>query len=162
MLSSRKLKISKIFFDVSFGKIIKIPDKMKKIAYAEIAEIIENMLQKSGRVLENIEFVVGVSRGGLFPAMVIATKMIRPLVIAYIDKQDNVYLDRAEWIRGKKVLLVDDIVRTGKTMSKIKKLLLETGASSVATVVAYYLAGAEHVPDYGEMIDGDIEFPWDE
>jgi len=135
---------------------------MKKVTYGEIAKAIEDMLQRSGRALRNIEFVVGVSRGGLFPAMVAATKMVKPLVVAYIDKQDNVYFDRGIWIRGKKVLLVDDIVRTGKTMGKIKKLLLEAGVSSVATLAIYYLASTQQLaPDHGKMIDEDIEFPWD-
>ena len=136
---------------------------MEKITYGEIAETLENILQESAPVFGNIEFIVGVSRGGLFPAMVVSTKMVKPLVVAYIDKQDNVYFDRTEWIRGKKVLLIDDVVRTGKTMGKIKKLLLEAGVSSVATLAIYYLASTQQLaPDHGKMIDEDIEFPWDE
>ena len=98
---------------------------MKMVTYKEIARILNGILRDSGPALDDIEFVVGISRGGLFPAMVVSTAMPKPLVAAYIDKQDNVYFDRAEWIKGKKVLLVDDIVRTGKTINKIKELLDE-------------------------------------
>jgi adenine/guanine phosphoribosyltransferase-like PRPP-binding protein len=135
---------------------------MKTVTYTELAKILESIIKKPGADLRNIEFVVGVSRGGLFPAMVVATKIVKPLIIAYIDKQDNVYFDRAEWIRDKKVLLVDDIVRTGKTMNKIKKLLLATGAISVATLTPYFLEKAKRfAPDYGFVTRDDIKFPWD-
>ena len=96
---------------------------MKKVTYEEVAEILDDLLKEPGPALSEIEFVVGVSRGGLFPAMVASTALAKPLAIAYIDKQDSVYFDRTEWIFGKRVLLVDDIVRTGKTMGKIKELL---------------------------------------
>jgi hypoxanthine phosphoribosyltransferase len=136
---------------------------MKKVTYANVAEVLGGILRESEPVLGDIEFVVGVSRGGLFPAMVAATAMVRPLIVAYIDKQDNVYFDRTEWIRGKTVLLVDDIVRTGKTMDKIRGLLLEQGAFSVATLAPYYLESAKsHAPDHGTMTGEDIVFPWDE
>ena len=136
---------------------------MKKVTYHEVAQILDEILTGVGLALRDIEFVVGVSRGGLFPAMVVSTKMVKPLVVAYIDKQDNVYFDRAEWIKDKKVLLVDDIVRTGKTIRKIRNLLLEKGAVSVMTLTSYYLEAAKYcAPDYGKMTREDIIFPWDE
>lgn len=136
---------------------------MKKVSYEEVAKITESLLTDFEAAFKGVEFVAGISRGGLFPAMVVATAMAKPLVIAYIDKRDNVYFDRAEWIRGKKVLLVDDVVRTGKTMGKIKKLLVESGAASVATLAPYYLESAKrYAPDCGRITREDIIFPWDE
>ena len=135
---------------------------MKKISYTEVATITGDILKRSSLDLCNIEFVVGVSRGGLFPAMVVSTALMKPLTVAYIDKGDNVYFDRAEWLKGKRVLLVDDVVRTGKTTSKIKDLLLKTGSLSVTTLAPYYLATARlYVPDYGSPINEDVSFPWD-
>jgi hypoxanthine phosphoribosyltransferase len=135
---------------------------MKKVTYGEVARAVDDILKGCGPALDGIEFVVGVSRGGLFPAMVVSTALVKPLVVAYIDKQDNVHFDRAEWIRGKRVLLVDDIVRTGKTMNKIKELLLKEGAFSVTTLAPYYLKDAwRYAPDYGRMARN-VAFPWDE
>jgi hypoxanthine phosphoribosyltransferase len=136
---------------------------MKKVTYEKVAKVLGGILRESGPNLDDVEFVVGISRGGLFPAMVVSTAMAKPLVVAYINKQDDVYFDRAEWIKGKKVLLVDDIVRTGKTINKIKELLLKEGVSSVTTLTPYYLESAKrHAPDYGLMIREDVAFPWDE
>jgi len=136
---------------------------MKKVTYEEVAKIMTDLLTEFKPALGDIEFVVGISRGGLFPAMVAATAIVKPLVVAYIDKQDDVYFDRAEWIKGKKVLLVDDIVRTGKTMDKIKELLMGGGAASVVTLAPYCLETVgHHAPNYGRTIREDIIFPWDE
>jgi hypoxanthine phosphoribosyltransferase len=136
---------------------------MRKANYEEVSIAVNELLNQFGKNFNDVEFIVGISRGGLFPAMVISTAMIKPLVVAYIDKEDNVYFDRAEWIESKKVLLVDDIVRTGKTIHKIKNLLLEKGATSVIALTPFYLE--KSVPknsDYGKMVSEDIEFPWDE
>ena len=135
---------------------------MKKLTYGDVADVLGDILKNEELAKRDVEFVVGVSRGGLFPAMVISTALVKPLVVAYIDKQDNVYFDRVEWIYGKKVLLVDDIVRTGKTMNKIKKLILASGAFSVVTLAPFYLETArQYAPDRGRMIREDMMFPWD-
>ena len=46
---------------------------MKKITHEEVIKTIEGILAEFKPALEDIEFVVGISRGGLFPAMVVAT-----------------------------------------------------------------------------------------
>ena len=136
---------------------------MKKVTYEEVAGVLDRIIQEAGQALLDVELVVGVSRGGLFPAMVVSTTLVKPLIVAYIDQQDNVYFDRAKWIRSKKVLLVDDIVRSGKTVRKIKRLLLKKGASSVKTFAPYCLRKAKcHAPDYGRITRADVMFPWDE
>jgi hypoxanthine phosphoribosyltransferase len=136
---------------------------MKSVTYEDIARAVGEIIVESRGDLDRVEFVVGISRGGLFPAMVVATTLVKPLVAAYIDKQDNVYFDRGEWIAGKKVLLVDDIIRTGKTIGKIKELLLKEGAAEVKMLTPYYLAEAnEHAPHFGKVSAEDIVFPWDE
>jgi len=136
---------------------------MKKVTYEGVAVVVQKIIKESKAALNDVEFVVGISRGGLFPAMVVSTALMKPLIVAYIDKQDRVYFDRGAWIRDKKVLLVDDIVRTGKTMDKIRELLLKKGVSLVKTLTSYYLSStARHAPDYGKMTGKDISFPWDE
>jgi hypoxanthine phosphoribosyltransferase len=136
---------------------------MKKVTHKDVTKILKGILRESSQALGDIEFVVGISRGGLFPAMVVATILEKPLVVAYIDKQDNVYFDRTEWVKNKKVLLVDDIVRTGKTMGKIKDLLVKEGVASVTTLAPYCLKAANrHAPDYSKITHEDIMFPWDE
>lgn len=124
---------------------------MKK-TYTEIEQDIQTLLRQHD--LSHIDFVVGISRGGLFPAMVVSTSLVKPLVVAYINKQDEVFFDRREWIAGKRILVVDDIVRTGKTLKKIKGLL-----GACESLVPYKLGGEA---DYGIEVTEDVTFPWDE
>lgn len=127
-----------------------------------MAAVVKKLLSDPRADFDETEFIVGISRGGLFPAMVVATALMRPFAAAYIDKEDNVYFDRRSWIGGKKILLVDDIVRTGKTMGKIRSLLFKNGAAEVKTFTPYYLENAAIYPDHGKKIPDDPVFPWDE
>lgn len=131
--------------------------------YTEIETDLKKLLSFWEKELSDVEFIVGISRGGLFPAMVVSTSLVKPLVAAYINKQDEVFFDRDEWIKDKNVLIVDDIVRTGKTIGKIKQLVLVRGAKSVRTLTPYYLDRKKSTePTYGSESDEDVFFPWDE
>lgn len=118
------------------------------ISIEKVFELLNNYLVDRKRFLDDIDFVVGVSRGGLIPASWIATHLNKPLVVAYIDKQDNVYLDRGEWLKGQRVLVVDDTVRTGATIRKINALIYPF----TKDVDNYFLL---------KDINNEISFPWD-
>jgi len=54
--------------------------------------------------LSQIDFIIGISRGGLIPATLLAAKINKPLIAIYIDKSNEIYFDRLIWINGKKFL----------------------------------------------------------
>lgn len=112
--------------------------------------------------LAAIDFVIGVSRGGLIPAVLIATALDKPLVAAYIDRQDRVYLDRSTWLRGKRLLLVDDIIRTGNTFKKMHVLLNRSRPKSIVSFTLYCLKDASVFPTWTRRIASDCAMPWDE
>lgn len=117
--------------------------------------------------LKEIEFVVGVSRGGLIPAAIVATWLNKPLVAVYIDKQDNVYMDRSNWLTGKKVLLVDDVVRSGSTM----QLMIDMLKTALVGPIKTFTVGMEIQKDpkhefmssHSSLINvmTPIRMPWD-
>jgi len=107
------------------------------------------------------DIVVGVSRGGLIPAALIAARLDKVLVTAYIDRQNNVYFDRPEWVKNKKVLLVDDICRSGLTLSLIKKLVEGASPQLVRTFTLFCLAKSSIKPDWTTVIEKDLKLPWD-
>lgn len=111
--------------------------------------------------LSKIDFVVGVSRGGLVPAAFIATVIDKPLVAAYIDRQDRAYLDRTAWIKNKRLLLVDDIVRTGSTFEKISALLKRRGAKSIKSFTLFCLRSAAVRPTWTKLVAENRVMPWD-
>jgi len=127
----------------------------------EVLKEVENFVDASTDLFDQIEFVVGVSRGGLIPAVWVATRANKPLVTAYIDKEDNVHFDRSEWIQGKSIVVVDDICRTGKTITKIADLLLEKGAKDVHMYTVFSLPNELKHPHHARFIEEDIIMPWD-
>ncbi len=122
---------------------------------------VEKFVLKYKKELKGVDFVVGMSRGGLIPAVLIATRLDKPLIVVYIDKNDQVYLDRAEWIQGKQVLFVDDIVRTGKTFSKILALLKKSGVREIKSFTLFYLRSSSIRPTWTTIISQDKKMPWD-
>jgi adenine/guanine phosphoribosyltransferase-like PRPP-binding protein len=109
----------------------------------------------------DVEFIVGVSRGGLIPAALVATRLVKPLVTAYIDKQDQVYLDRTEWLKDKHVVVIDDAVRTGKTMNKIVDLVIAAGPASLKAMVMYAHPKSEISTIHFKETEELVKFPWD-
>ena len=107
------------------------------IQLSNIIQTTDKYLWKNRKNLDDIDFVIGVSRGGLIPAVWIATHLNKPFVTAYIDKQDDVFVDRIEWIKGKSILLVDDVIRSGKTSYKIEQLLLSLEIKSIKKFFVY-------------------------
>lgn len=110
------------------------------------------------------DFIVGISRGGLIPAALIATMLNKPLVAAYIDKLDNVYFDRGGWIADKKVIIVDDMTRTGKTLFKIRELIRQSNPQSVECAVLGMIEGnceLDPIRMYQIAEGNNIIFPWD-
>ena len=113
--------------------------------------------------IEAVDIVVGMSRGGLVPAVHFSTKADKPLIVMYIDRSDNFYLDRIEWIKDKHVLFVDDVCRSGKTMKGAMKKIKEFGAKTVMSMTLYNVTSIEKktTPDFSRDIIEDVEFPWD-
>lgn len=129
--------------------------------FAEVQKLVERFVRAHAGPLRTVDFVVGVSRGGLIPAALIATRIDKPLVAVYIDQKDRVYLDRKGWLRGKRVLLVDDIVRTGATLGKMVALLKKSGVREIKSFTLFCLRGARVRPTWTTLISRDQKMPWD-
>ena len=118
------------------------------------------------------EVVVAIARGGLLLAGSIAyalgikscgavnaefytgvgTRLPEPIMMPPL-------LD-AESIVGKKVLLVDDVSDSGRTLAMVVQLL-EAGGADLRTVVLYTKPGTVYEPTYSwKRTDKWINFPW--
>ena len=62
------------------------------VSMHQVQSLIAAFIRVHSTELAKVDFVVGISRGGLVPSALIATKLDKPLVAAYIDRQDRVYL----------------------------------------------------------------------
>jgi hypoxanthine phosphoribosyltransferase len=118
------------------------------------------------------EIIVGVSRGGWPPARVISD-LLGNANLANVKAE--FYLGVAETkgepvltqpvsmkVRGKKVLIVDEIADTGKSLKLVKEHIIEKGASEVRIATIYYKPWSIVKPDYYERKTRRwVVFPWE-
>ena len=137
-----------------------------KINLNDIKTEIDIFIDSNKSFFEQVDFVIGMSRGGLIPAVLVSTKLDKPLVTAYINKKDEIFFDRLEWIKDKKVLIVDDIVRSGKTMHLLKHYLEENTKPKVIYAYAVYSVVSMRNEAYQlnvstTEVEEDVVFSWD-
>lgn len=123
------------------------------------------LLSASLMELENIKGIVCVSRGGLVPGTVIARELdIRYVdticIVSYDDKtQGEAKVLKCPEGDGEGIIVIDDLVDSGRTLQIVKKLLPK---AHIATVYAKPMA-QEIVDTFVVPVDQDVwlMFPWD-
>lgn len=119
------------------------------------------------------DVIVGVSRGGWIPARIfsdlldnsnldsVATKFY--LGINERKLKPTITQELSGSVESKKVLLVDDLVDSGKSFNIIISYLENKGASEVKTVTLYHKPWSIIVPNYciKETVNW-VVFPWDQ
>jgi hypoxanthine phosphoribosyltransferase len=148
------------------------------LSWAEIDGIVELLADKVSHL--SFEAIVGISRSGLVPAVMLShTIKVRALSVINIvrtvsddinsAKRDPVChgISNPEWLAGRKVLLVDDIVGKAQTVGLATRALRDVGASPLsATLVVNKAnlgdAAPESVVDFhGCVVNGWVVFPWE-
>jgi len=65
-------------------------------------------------------------------------------------------------VAGKKVLIVDEVADTGKSLKLVKEHIIKEGATEVKIVTVYHKPWSVIVPDYyGKETSRWIVFPWE-
>jgi len=118
------------------------------------------------------DIIVGVSRGGWPPARVLSDLLENPNLA---NARAEFYLGVAETktepiltqpvsaaVAGKKVLIVDEVADTGKSLELVKEHIIRQGAVEVKTATVYYKPWSIVKPDYYEKETSNwIVFPWE-
>ncbi len=109
------------------------------------------------------DIVVGITRGGVIPATLISKVLgVKDMFVLKLERgpQPRISAYALSNITGKKVLLVEDMIETGRGLIAGKKYLEDKGAF-VETACLYTMSISEFVPDYSlRKIDRIAEFPW--
>jgi hypoxanthine phosphoribosyltransferase len=135
--------------------------------YGSLTEALAERVRSSGKTFD---MVVGIARGGIPVAMVVSDRLgvvidtIAVKSYSGIAERGSVRIlsTLTEDVRGKRVLLVDDLVDQGDTMSGVKGFLSEKGAKSVETAVLFEKPWSKTQPDYSlETVDKWIVFPFE-
>lgn len=111
------------------------------------------------------DIIIGIVKGGLVPARMLSSylnvKKMFCLTVKKITDQRKVTTTINEDITGKNILLVEDMLETGKSLIVAKKYLESKGAI-VYTACLYTMPISEIEPDYSlKKINQVVRFPWE-
>lgn len=138
----------------------------------QIYEMLLNLVEKIRKNGFKPDIIVGVSRGGWPPARVLSDLMSNPNLA---NVRTEFYLGVAETkeepvltqpvsmkVAGKKVLVVDEVADTGKSLKLVKEHIIEQDATEVKIATVYYKPWSIVKPDYYEKETSRwIVFPWE-
>lgn len=138
-------------------------------------QIYEMLLDLAERIRKNgfkADLIVGVSRGGWPPARVLSDLLDNPnlanvkaefyLGVAETKVEPTLTQPVSVAVAGKKVLVVDEVADTGKSLKLVKKHVFKQGACEVKIATVYYKPWSAVVPDYyGKETSRWIVFPWE-
>jgi len=116
--------------------------------------------------------IVSVSRGGWPPARIMSDLLENPelanvraefyLGVAKTKGDPVITQPVSTSVKGKKVLIVDEVADTGKSLRLVKSHLEEQGATEVKTMTIYYKPWSIVVPDwYAKETSRWLVFPWE-
>jgi hypoxanthine phosphoribosyltransferase len=116
------------------------------------------------------QFIVGIKRGGLVPAVALSHKMHLPLIVISCQLRDGKEefnpLEIVDLPKNAKLLVVDDICDSGKTLEKVF-YSLKKEFSDIKSCSLFHNIRQKFYSDYkARKIDRDYErgwiiFPWE-
>jgi hypoxanthine phosphoribosyltransferase len=141
-----------------------------RISWEEGAELCEQLVHKTDDYRPDI--LIGVSRGGLVPLRIfsdmLGIKRIGVLGIQFYKKMGEtrdfpeITYEMPLNIEGKKVLIIDDVAHTGKSLVAAKEYIEKRGASDIRIATLHYHPTSILRPDYFvEMTNTWIIYPWE-
>lgn len=119
------------------------------------------------------DYIVGIKRGGLIPAVKLSYILYKPLLVLTCQLRDNLFGLEFEFLeiekisRDSKVLIVDDICDSGETFEKTCEELKKNGFNHLKTCSLFHNIRQKFLTDYrARKIDRDkdkrwIVFPWE-
>ncbi len=146
--------------------------KFEVPTWNQVYDMLLRLAEKIHREGFRPDIIVGIARGGWLPARVMSDLLDSPNLA---NVQVEFYLGLTETkdkpvitqpvsmpVRGKKVLVMDDVADTGKSLRLVKEHLAKQGAESVKIATIYFKPWSTLVPDHYEKETRCwVVFPWE-
>ncbi len=135
--------------------------------YGNLADALAEKIRSHG---EGFDLIIGIARGGIPVAMVVSDHLDVKLDIINVKSYDGIaqrgqpriLSTLTDPVKGKNILLVDDLVDEGETMETVSKYLKTQGPNLLKTAVLFKKPWTKTEPDYFlEVVDKWIVFPWE-
>ncbi len=144
--------------------------EFRYINWTEYGNLADALAEKIRSQSEAFDLIIGIARGGIPVAMVVSDHLNVKLDIINVKSYNGIaernppriLTTLTEAVNGKSVLLVDDLVDQGQTMSTLSTYLRDQGPALLKTAVLFKKPWSATDPDYFlEVVDKWIVFPWE-
>src|SRR3989344_199099 len=111
------------------------------------------------------DIIIGIVRGGLIPARLLSSELkvkdMYALTVKKVGQEREVTIEILEDLSDKKILLVEDMLETGRSLVVAKEYLEKRGAN-VKTACLYTMPVSELKPDFSlkDVVEV-MPFPWE-
>jgi len=141
----------------------------KQVSYEYISFIVDLLEQ---RVRKDYDFIVGVGRGGLIPATMLAYKLKKKVISFGINTYNDmvqtdkyvIYQPIPIPIKHSKILVIDDICDTGNTFNIIRDTYCKEDNLDIEFASLFVKDSKSHLVDYYGLSVSDgiwLDFPWE-
>ncbi len=142
---------------------------LRELSWAQFDRLVQGLARQVKRKF-NPEAVVGVAHGGVFVGGAIAGVLACDFYPVRISRRsrDKVVRSRPRMfgempreLKGRRVLVVDDVAASGDTLELARELAKKVGAAKIATACLLSRPGG-YAPDWTALpTDEFFVFPWD-
>ena len=148
----------------------KNPEKYEAPSWDQIYEFCIQVANQIRRSSYKPDLLVAISRGGWIPGRILSDLLENPNIATIkVEYYIGIYKTRARpritqplpiEVKGKRILLVDDIADSGKSLKLVKKHLFDQGAADVKICALYCKPWSVVTPDFlAHTTDAWICFP---
>jgi len=148
------------------------PMKLLSISWADNAKLCEGLASTISSSGFRPDMIVGISRGGLVPARILSDILgVRELFTIRVSfytgvgktaTAPKIVQPLVERLEGKRVLLVDDVSDTGKSLIVAKEHLENMGAREVKVATLHFKPHSKFRPDFFvSKTDAWLVYPWE-
>jgi hypoxanthine phosphoribosyltransferase len=142
-----------------------------EVGWAELDALVAKLATSIGR---DQDLVLAITRGGLVPAGILAYRLdLREILVAGVEfyRGDGgthpsplvTHFPSARLLRGRRVLVIDEVWETGETMAEVVRRVRAAGGL-VTSAVIHYKPGRSRValePDhYAALAHGWVTYPY--
>ena len=142
------------------------------VGWSEIERLCGSLAGKVRRSGFRPDMIVCIGRGGWIPARIMADLLdVHDLSSMMIEFYKGTKKGRKHPVltqpilvdvRGKRVLLVDDVVESGRTLALARKTLEERGVGEARSAVLHLKPRSSMKPDFsGKIVRGWVIYPWE-
>jgi hypoxanthine phosphoribosyltransferase len=144
--------------------------KLRYLSWAQYGELVTRLADEVDASGEKFDLVIGIARGGLPVAMVVADRLGSKVdfinVKSYTDVGERVkpkiLTTIVERISDKRVLVVDDLVDGGETMETVTGYFALDKPRLMKTAVLFTKPWSTFVPDFSlQTVDTWVVFPYE-